>query len=166
MRRQRPVPPRNVGAVAFLTALAVAVGGCGNDEVPVESPSLSGADATACSDLVDALPDRVADQQRRPVHPADAYAAAWGDPAIVLRCGVPTPRGFDEFATCQETNGVGWFIPEEQMQGEPAEILMTTIGFEQNVEVRLPEEYWPPAEAMVDLADAIKQTVREVEPCV
>ncbi len=166
MLRQRPAPSRSAGAVACLVLVAGLAAGCGSGNVPVDSPSPSGAHARACSELLDALPDSVAGEQRRTVEPEDAYAAAWGDPAIVLRCGVPRPEGYDEFATCQETNGVGWFIPEKQITGEPEEIVMTTVGREQSVEVRLPEEYWPPAEAMVDLADAIKRSTREVDPCV
>ena len=92
-------------------------------------------------------------------------AAAWGNPAIVLRCGVPRPRGFDEFAVCHETNGVGWFVPEEQIEDQGADVVMTTIGFEQNVEVRLPAEYRPPAAAMVDVAEAVKRSIRQVKPC-
>ena len=115
---------------------------------------------------MDALPEAVSDQPRRSVDARDGYAAAWGDPAIVLRCGMPTPRGSDEFAVCQETNGVGWFVPPRQIEDQGADVVMTTIGFAQNVEVLLPAEYRPPAAAMVDLAEAITRTIREVEPCV
>ena len=84
----------------------------------------------------------------------------------MLRCGVPMPRGFTRFATCQEADGVGWFIPEKQMTGQPEAITMTTIGRAVNVEVSLPKEHWPPAAAMVNLAAAIKRTDPEVHPCV
>jgi hypothetical protein len=164
MRRQRPVLA-NVGAVACLGVLAAGLAGCGAGKVTVDSPALHGADASACRALVNALPDTVSDQPRRPVDPPDAFAAAWGDPAIVLRCGVPKPAGFDEFSTCQVTNGVGWFIPENQITGAPEDIVMTTVGRAQNVEVRIPSAYWPPAATMVDLTKAITSTIREVKPC-
>jgi hypothetical protein len=138
--------------------------GC-SDTVSVNAPPVSGADARACQSLVRALPDSVADQPRRPVDDNGAYAAAWGDPEIVLRCGVPTPRGFDKFATCQVTNGVAWFIPESQTQGRRVDVVMTTIGRSQNVEVAIPSDYFPPANAMVDLAAAVKRTIREEKPC-
>jgi hypothetical protein len=115
---------------------------------------------------VKALPDEVDGAARRKLKPTDAPAAAWGDPAIVLRCGVPMPREFDRFSTCQEADGVGWFIPEEQITGRPEPITMTTIGRAVNVEVSLPTEHFPPAAAMVDLAPAIKRTVPETRPCV
>ena len=112
-----------------------------------------------------ALPDTVADQPRRRVEANGGFAAAWGDPAIVLRCGVPAPKGFDRFSTCQVTNGVGWYIPDSQIQGERVDVLMTTVGRRQNVEVAIPSDYFPPATAMVDLATAVKRTIHEDEPC-
>ncbi len=48
------------------------------------------------------------------------------------------PEEFDDFATCHETNGVGWFIPDEQVTGSPEPITMTTIGRDVNIEVALP----------------------------
>ena len=93
------------------------------------------------------------------------YGAAWGDPAILLRCGVGRPASFDELSSCQITNDVAWYIPEEQIVGGPVDIVMTTIGRSVDVEVRLPAEYFPPANAMVDLADAVTESTTETEPC-
>jgi len=154
------------GVVACLAATGLLLGGCGNVAVEVDVPDLTGEAARTCTSLVEALPSTVDGAEQRAVEPSDAPAAAWGDPEIVLRCGVPMPEEFDEFATCQETNGVGWFIPEEQMTGSPEEITMTTIGRAVNVEVTLPPEHWPPAAAMVDLAAPINETVEETDPCV
>jgi hypothetical protein len=132
----------------------------------VDAPATSGADARACAALLEALPSRVADQPERAVDAGRGYAAAWGDPAIELRCGVPAPRGLTLSSTCQVTNGVGWFIPEDQQSGRAVAVTMTTVGRAQNVEVRIPAEYFPPATTMVDLAPALRRTIREVRPCV
>jgi hypothetical protein len=153
------------GVVACLGGLGLLASACGGGPVEVETPDLEGEAASTCEALLDALPATVDGAERRDVEPAGAPAAAWGDPAIVLRCGVPMPEEFDEFAACQETNGVGWFIPEEQLTGRQ-QITMTTIGRAVNVEVRLPEEHHPPANTMVDLAPAINETVEETDPCV
>ncbi len=166
MLRQRPDPTRTVGAVACLGLLAALATGCGSGKVEVDSPELSDADARTCRKLVDALPNAVSDELRRPVEPEDAYGAAWGDPAIVLRCGVPVPDGFDKFATCQVANDVAWFVPESQIEDQGADVVMTTVGRTLNVEVQVPDRYRPPAAAMVDLAGPIKRTIREVKPCV
>ncbi len=162
MRRQRPVRA-NAGAVVCLGLLLT---GCGSGAVSVDTPALHGADAAACRALVARLPARVADQDRRTVRPQGAPAAAWGDPPIVLSCGVARPPGLDRFATCQVTNGVGWYIPEKQITGNATDITMTTVGRAQFVQVHLPADYFPPATAMVDLAPAIKAAIREVRPCV
>ena len=136
----------------------------GSGGVHVDAPAVRGAEARACTALVDGLPDHVTDQSRRTVH-GTGYAAAWGDPAIVLRCGVRRPAGLDAFASCQVVDGVGWFIPEAQQTGRPHDITMTTVGRAEYVEVRLPARYWPPAAAMVDLARAVKQSIPERQPC-
>jgi hypothetical protein len=133
--------------------------------VSLDAPAVRGADARACAALVDALPDRVADLPRVDSDPGKGYGAAWGDPAVELRCGVPRPAGLDAFATCQTTNGVDWFIPESQQTGRPEDITMTTVGRSVNLEVRIPSAYFPPAAAMVDLAPAVKRTTRSVRPC-
>jgi Protein of unknown function (DUF3515) len=139
--------------------------GC-SDTVSLDAPSPRAADARTCAALLDALPQRVADQQRRDVDPGGGYGAAWGDPPIELRCGVPRPKGLDAFAQCQTVNGVDWYIPESQQTGQPQQITMTTVGRAQYVEVRIPADYFPPATTMVELGPAVKQTIREVRPCV
>lgn len=167
MPRRRPVL-RNAGVVACLAALTV-LAGCSSDgavEVDgVTEGDLSAADAASCARLRDALPEVVDGLARRPVEPEGSYAAAWGTSPVVLRCGVEEPEAFDEYSSCQITNGVPWFIPDEQITGEPVDITMTTVGRSPVVEVRLPAEHFPPANAMVDLAPAIKQTTRKTSTC-
>ncbi len=168
MPRQRPVRS-NAGAVARLALLGLLVSGCGGGAVEVGDAArpgeLGGSRSRGCVALLDALPDTVDGLQQRDVQPTDAYAAAWGDPPVVLRCGVGRPAGFNAVSSCQITNGVAWFIPDSQITGRPEAITMTTIGRSPDVEVRLPVESFPPAGAMVDLAGAIKQATRKVERC-
>ncbi len=150
--------------MAWTTTLLLVTGCSGPLEL--DAPRLAEDDARACAALVRELPASVADQQQRSVDAGPGYAAAWGDPAIELRCGVPRPAGLDRFAACQVANGVGWYIPESQQTGRPEPITMTTVGRALDVEVRLPESQWPPATAMVDLGPALERTIREVRPCV
>ncbi|MGN6577662.1 MAG: DUF3515 domain-containing protein [Nocardioides sp.] len=168
MPRQRPVRA-NAGVVACLGVLGLLVAGCGGGAVEVADAAgpgdLAAREARGCASLLDALPDVLDGLQRRHVEPSDAYAAAWGDPAVVLRCGVGRPKGFNAVSSCQITNGVAWFIPDSQITGQPEAITMTTIGRSPGVEVRLPIESFPPAGAMVDLAGPLKQTTRKVERC-
>jgi hypothetical protein len=160
LSRRRPVL-RNAGAVACLGVLL----GCSGGAVFVDAPAVTGESARACSRLIAAVPETVADQSRRKVERSAGFAAAWGDPPIVLRCGVGRPSGFDELATCQVANGVAWFIPEDQVTGEPTEVVMTSVDRRPRVEVRLPEELFPPAAAMVNLAPALKRTTVRTDAC-
>jgi len=130
------------------------------------APRVHGAAARACADLVSALPDRVADQGRREVDTGAGYGAAWGDPPIELRCGVPRPRGLDAYAACQVVNGVGWFLPEAELRRGAGPLTMTTVGRSTYVQVRVPQDYLPPAATMADLAAAVRRSVPQVRPCV
>lgn len=161
---RRGVPRRRGAApAAWASATLLLVAACSPATVDIPAPALDDDEAAACARLVRALPDRLADQERR--GPDVAHGAAWGDPAVVLRCGVDEPAGFDELSTCQVVNDVAWYIPQEQVAGEPVDILMTTVGRRPNVEVSIPEEYFPPAAAMAQLSDALLEHSTEVEPC-
>lgn len=167
MPRRRPVL-RNAGVVACLAALTVPAACSSEGAVTVEgvgTSDLPAADADACGKLRDALPELVDGLQRRPVQPEGAYAAAWGASPVVLRCGVEEPKAFDKYSSCQITDGVAWFIPDEQITGEPVDIVMTTVDRSPVVEVSLPADHFPPANAMVDLAPAIKQTTQKTSTC-
>ena len=109
-------------------ALLPLLGGCSGTVPLDDAPALSGADARACAALVKALPDRVSDQPRRKADTGDGYAAAWGDPAIELRCGVSKPAGLTPASACQTTNGVDWYVPDSQITGRPTDVTMTTVA--------------------------------------
>ena len=154
--------PGGVRAAAVLVAALPLLTGCSPGPVKIGAAP-TGREAAACADLVEALADRLVDQERREVD--GEHGAAWGDPAIVLRCGVDEPEGFDELSTCQVVNDVAWYIPEEQVTGDPVAITMTTVGRQPGVEVSLPEDYFPPAAAMAQLSQALLGHSTEVEPC-
>ena len=140
--------------------------GCGTGAVEVDPPAVDGTTAERCAALVDALPDRVADLERRELEPADAVAAAWGDPPVVLTCGDEPPEGFDRLATCTTVNDVDWYIPAEQVEvDDPGDVTMTTVNREAFVQVRLPEEHWPPATTMADLSEAVTSTLEATGRC-
>ena len=150
-----------------MSVLGVAMlAGCGGDDVHVDRFTVSTAGQTGCRALLDAMPDHVAGESARTVT-GSAYAAAWGDPAIVLRCGVGKPDGFDKVSQCQRANGVDWFVPESTIGDLSADVVMTTIGRSPAIEVLLPAHYRPEGSAavMVDLATTIKAHTIETTPC-
>lgn len=92
--------------------------------------------------------------------PSTALAGSWGDPPIVLRCGVRRPAGLASSSSCTVVNGVGWYA-ERAERG----YVFTTIGRAAFVEVSVPSSYTPPATALVDLAATVKKHVPESAPC-
>jgi hypothetical protein len=146
------------GAVACLCLLACApLAGCSGD-VEVGGPTSGPAE---CRALLTAVPETVDGRRQRPVEPRNALAAAWGDPPIVLRCGVAEPSALRPSSACAEINNVGWFT----RRGEGG-FTFTTIGRSTPVQVRVPYDYEPAADALVDVAAAIRRTVPEILPCV
>jgi hypothetical protein len=133
----------------------------------VDSSRPDEADVAPCRRLIDDLPDQVADQDRRETEPADVLAAAWGDPAIVLWCGMPAPR-LSDTASCLTVDGVDWYLPEDQVAPpgeEQGTVTITSIGREQTVVVDLPGDYWPPATALADLSEVVKEDIRATGRC-
>jgi hypothetical protein len=76
-------------------------------------PALSAGAQKACQELVSALPTDLGDLPARPVDSPSPYVAAWGEPAVTLRCGVARPPSFLATAEVQVINGVTWF-PERR----------------------------------------------------
>lgn len=153
------------GALGVLGVLVVA--GCGSGPVELPLPDLDAADLAACRAFTDALPATLAEEPRVAVQPEDALGAAYGDPVIVVRCGVPVPAEFDETASCEEFDGVGWYVPPEQLDDQSADVTLTTPGYRPVVEVSVPGIYRPdgPANALAELADAVRSTLREDQAC-
>ncbi len=73
---------------------------------------------------------------RRDTDPDSPAVAAWGDPAVVARCGV-TAIGPTE-VECLEVDGVGW-IPDPLSDGTR----FTSFGTDPAVEVLVPSAYAP-----------------------
>jgi Protein of unknown function (DUF3515) len=137
--------------------LATLLAGCG--KVAVSDPAPDAATAAICTNLMGDLPKQVLDQGRRTVEPG-RFSAAWGKPAIVLRCGVGAPPGLTPTSECLEINGVGWF-GEEATGG----MIFTTIGRPAYVEVLVPTKYAPESGALVDLGGAVAAHDPVTTPC-
>ncbi len=127
--------------------------------VEVAEPTPDAADRATCEAVIAALPDQVLESTTRPTRPG-VLSRAWGDPAIVLRCGVDAPPGLTPTSECVEVDEVGWFR-------EPAEggTLFTTIGRAVFVEVGVPSAYTPEVDVLVDLAGAVRSHDPLEQPC-
>jgi hypothetical protein len=136
----------------------------------VEVPSPDGAHAAQCAGLVSSAPATVDELSRRTFEPRSPYAAAWGDPAIVLRCGGAKPAALRPTSQCFVINGVGWFVSQNGKAVDPTQPVhgaldFTTIGRSVSVEVTIPSDYQPAADAIVDLTPTVKSHTTVEHPC-
>lgn len=152
-------PSASLRASVTIIALAItSLSACGSDStgpVPVATTNPTPrAAAAACDRLDDALPATVLGQSQRPTEPESPTTAAWGDPEIVVTCGVPRPAARAPGAQLFEIDGITWFA-EELTAGTR----FTSEGRVANVQVDVPDDYRPEAESLIDLAPAIKTSV-------
>ncbi|HST82895.1 MAG TPA: DUF3515 family protein [Kineosporiaceae bacterium] len=139
------VRPALVGPVLIPTLLLTLVGCSSGATLPEPGPD---AGSALCTALLTRLPKQVLDRQRTPLDVAGA--AAWGDPAIVLRCGVPAPG---PSGTCLLINGQEWVFTETK-----AAFRFVTHDRDPAVEVTIPtavNRTTAPG-ALVDLEPAVK----------
>ena len=160
-------PPTGRGVVASGVAAAVlALGGCSSTPT-VDDVDVSAADRATCESLVADLPDTLAGLERRDVEPADALGAAWGDPAYVLTCGVPQPADYEPTAECNVIDGVGWYVPDDQLTDQGEEATPIALSLAPYVEVVVPSDYRAEGidRALAELAPALKAHLGEGLSC-
>ncbi|WP_409329755.1 DUF3515 domain-containing protein [Trujillonella humicola] len=104
-------------------------------EVPVP-PVTAEADA-ACPAFMTDLPVELAGQPSRRVRSDTPYAYAWGEPPVVLRCGVERPAGFVVGGPqLFELNGVSWFVDDS----DPDRYVWTVVDRTVYVELAVPAD--------------------------
>ena len=120
-------------------------------------PALPPDQAQACRALLDALPDEIdPGVRRRPVEGDDGRTAAWGDPPVVLQCGVAESDRPEEPA---QVNGVLWSVRDIG-----AGYRWTTQDRVPAVAVDVPDAYENVAELVVPLADPVQSAVPLATP--
>ena len=138
---------------AILCALA-SLSGCGAGAVEVPAATPDPAVARLCAGLHDRLPGTLRGQSRRETRPTSALTAAWGSPAIALRCGVPRPPSMRPASELVTINGIAWF---PQPPDRP--VTFTALGRRAYVELTVPARYAPPGDVLIELTGAIKQAI-------
>ncbi|WP_328319851.1 DUF3515 domain-containing protein [Streptomyces sp. NBC_00388] len=137
-------------------ALLLTAAGCSatDDSTSVAVPEPPAAQVTLCRALDKELPKTVAGLTRGDPAPKSELTAAWGDAAIVLRCGVPRPAEMDDSqAKAVDANGVNWLL--EQRDSGPR---FTTTYRKAYVEVALGPKYAHDVTPLSDFAGAIRKT--------
>lgn len=158
-------PTRRALAAAGALLAAAPLAACGGHP-SVPAPSPTGAAARACASFISALPSRLADEDLRSRSKTQAF---YGDPAIVVSCGVGTPPGFHAGAECQLANGVGWYLsPDKAYSDQSLDVTVTAAGFRPRVSAFIPAQYRPNAvEGVIgELARPVKRRFHKTTGCV
>jgi hypothetical protein len=157
---------RLIGLPALALSL-ITVAGCSSadDSASLVVPSPDATAAELCQNLDGVLPKKVDGLGRRDPEPASALTAGWGNPAIILRCGVERPpkmvdpkvaEGTDPDAVAGGVNGVDWLMEKTDGGG----YRFTTAGRRAYVEVTVPKGT-DSSSVLIDLASAVKKAVPE-----
>lgn len=166
----RPALPRRLRGAALsatLATFALLVTACGKEPVSFPVLRLTPADEAICQRVTDALPSHLGGQSRRKTQPAEALGGAWGDPPLVVQCGVGTPPGLNRTSECTVVDGVGWFLPPEQVADRSADAVLTTVGYRPGLQLTVPAKDRGPdlAAAEVELAPIVKQYLKPGRGC-
>ncbi|XVX19233.1 DUF3515 family protein [Actinomycetota bacterium] len=109
----------------------LALSACGSG---VEATAPPHADSAACAKAAAAWPETVAGQERRETSAGSDSVAAWGDPAIIARCGVSAIGPTTE--QCVDVSGVQW-VARQLDDG----VQLVTFGRDPAIEVLVPKDY-------------------------
>ncbi|WP_392542639.1 DUF3515 family protein [Oryzobacter telluris] len=108
-----------------------------------------GGESPVCASAGILFPQDVSGMERRGTSPSNPSVAAWGDPAVIARCGVAAPGPTE--TECLEVDGVGW-IPTPLSDGTR----FTTFGTEPALEVLVPKDYAPEGLLLPAFSEAAK----------
>ncbi len=106
--------------------------------------------STACTTLVATRPATVLGQPSRPTT-GEPGTAAWGNPAIVLRCGTE-PLG-PTTLECLDVDGIDWVVLATDGSGT----VFASYGRRPAVEVEVPAAYAPEAFALTELTAVVQE---------
>ena len=142
-----------VPVVVALVVLANVIGGSGGGDdgpadvgagptaqraelppLPVDVPPVTPEAEASCPGLMSTLPLELTGELSRTVDSDSLFAHAWGEPPIVLVCGVDRPAGFVVGVLAIQIEGVQWYVDTT----DPDTTVWTTIDRPVYVEITLP----------------------------
>lgn len=101
------------------------------------------------------LPARLESLHSRVVDPKSSLTHAWGDPPVVLRCGVALPPGYSPTSTeTASVNDVSWV-----QQINRKTVTWTAIRPGVNVALTVPKSYVAQGAFLTDLAPVLKRAL-------
>jgi hypothetical protein len=102
--------------------------------LPVAVPPVTPEADASCPALMSTLPLELSGEQSRRVQSDSPYAYAWGDPPVVLICGVDRPAGYVVGVSAIQINGVQWYVDTS----DPDTTVWTTVDRPVYVQISLP----------------------------
>ncbi|MGW0732639.1 DUF3515 family protein [Streptomyces sp. NPDC002851] len=113
------------------------------------------ADTAACRKMARSYPDQLSGLEREDTDAPGA--AAWGDGAVIARCGFPLQLPSEE--ACAEIDEVDWLWRTRQDREGMKTLIV--YGREPALQVQIDPERAAPDEVMVDLTRIVKHLPRE-----
>jgi hypothetical protein len=126
--------------------------------VTVDTATPSPQADASCPALVQALPTVLVDQAARKVRSTSPYVRAWGNPAVVLVCGVERPARFVVGASLIQIDGVQWFVDTS----DPKTVVWTAVDRPVYVQVRVPASI--DSASVTELTSHITATLAQQAP--
>jgi hypothetical protein len=102
--------------------------------LPVQVPPVTPEADASCPALMSTLPLQLSGDESRRVKSDSPYAYAWGDPPVVLICGVDRPAGYVVGVSAIQINGVQWYVNTDN----PDTTVWTTVDRPVYVQISLP----------------------------
>ncbi|WP_017556814.1 DUF3515 domain-containing protein [Nocardiopsis baichengensis] len=147
------------GAAGAAATGLVLLAGCTGGGVDMPVPEPDAETAELCEGLAERLPETLFGQERTQAQADSPLVAAWGDPVIALRCGVPRPDAYRPDSELMVVDEVAW-LPEPQ--DEPT--MYTAMAREAYVELSVPASYGAPAQGLVAISEAISAEIPALPP--
>lgn len=114
--------------------MALALAGCGSGAGAVKVSVAAYSSNPLCAKASAHWPATVSSQSSRKVSVSSPTVRAWGNPAIIARCGVGTPAPTS--SGCLQTNGIDW-VSSPLDDGTR----FVTFGRSPAIEVLIPTKY-------------------------
>jgi hypothetical protein len=105
--------------------------------ITVSAPPPNAAADAPCAQVLSALPIQLGQLAPRVVHaqPDSPNIVAWGDPAVVLRCGIPRPADFVPTSDVYNVGTVYWLAVKQK-----SATVWTAVDRSVYVEVTVPQK--------------------------
>jgi len=124
----------------------------------VDVPPVTAEADAACPALMSALPLELAGEKSRPVTSNSPFAYAWGDPPVVLICGVDRPAGFVATSGLIQIDAVLWYVDDS----DPDTVVWTAVDRSVYVQLSIPSSL--DSASATELSDVIATALPAQQP--